>query len=199
MEQRRLVVGISGATGAIYGVRLLEVLGESPGIETHLVISEPGKRTIQHELGMTIEQVESLADFVYDYFDVGAAISSGSFKTAGMVIAPCSIKTMSALANSYNDNLLVRAGDVTLKEGRPLVVVIRETPLHVGHLRLMTELANMGAVLLPPVPAFYHRPKTIDDIVNHTVGKILDRFGIGHNLFERWSGLKEKPLVGEEH
>lgn len=191
----RLVVGISGATGAIYGVRLLEVLSTSPEIETHLVISEPGKRTIEHELDVSVEQVESMASHVYDFGDIGAAISSGSFKTAGMVIAPCSIKTLSALANSYNDNLLVRAGDVTLKEGRPLVVVIRETPLHIGHLRLMTELAQMGAVLLPPFPAFYHRPKTIDDIVNHTIGKILDRFDIGHNLFERWTGLKAKPLV----
>ncbi len=188
----RLVIGISGATGAIYGVRLLEVLHTSKEIETHLVISDPGKRTIEHELDMSVKAVEGMADYVHDINDIGASISSGSFKTNGMVIAPCSIKTMSALANCYNTNLLVRAGDVTLKEGRPLVIVARETPLHAGHLRQMMDLAQLGAVILPPVPAFYHKPKTIDDIVNHTIGKILDRFDIDHNLFERWAGLKEK-------
>ncbi|MBI4318218.1 MAG: UbiX family flavin prenyltransferase [Chloroflexi bacterium] len=185
----RLVIGISGATGAIYGVRLLEVLSAAKEVETHLVISDPGKRTIEHEIGTTAKEIEALADFVYDDADIGAKISSGSFKTNGMVIAPCSIKSMSALANSYNTNLLVRAGDVTMKEGRPLVVVLRETPLHVGHIRQMLELAQMGAIILPPVPSFYHKPKTIDDIVNHTVGKILDRFDIDHSLFERWAGL----------
>ncbi|MCL5263978.1 MAG: UbiX family flavin prenyltransferase [Chloroflexi bacterium] len=187
----RLVVGISGATGAIYGVRLLEVLRTKKEIETHLVISDPGRRTIEHELDMGVEAVERLATHVHNINDIGASIASGSFKTSGMVIAPCSIKTMSALANCYNTNLLVRAGDVMLKEGRPLVVVLRETPLHAGHLRLMAELAQMGAVILPPVPAFYHKPKTIDDLVNHTVGKILDRFNIDHNLFERWAGLQD--------
>ncbi len=185
----RLVVGISGATGAIYGVRLMEALHANPEVETHLVITEPGKLTIEHELGISVKEVESLACVVHHWTNIGASISSGSFKTGGMVIAPCSIKTLSALANSYNDNLLVRAGDATLKEGRPLIVVVRETPLHVGHLRLMTQLAEMGGVLLPPVPAFYHHPKTIDDIVNHTVGKILDRLGLEHNLFERWAGI----------
>ncbi len=185
----RLVIGLSGATGAIYGVRLLQVLSTSEEIETHLVISDPAKRTIEHELDISVASVEKLASYVHHVSDIGASISSGSFKTSGMVIAPCSIKTMSGLANCYNTNLLVRAGDVTLKEGRPLVVVLRETPLHVGHLRLMMELAQMGAVILPPVPAFYHKPKTIDDIVNHTVGKILDRFNIDHDLFQRWNGL----------
>lgn len=186
----RLVIGISGATGAIYGVRLLQVLSTSKEIETHLVLSDPAKRTIEHELDMSVKDVLALADVVHDINDIGASISSGSFKTGGMVIAPCSIKTMSALANCYNTNLLIRAGDVSLKEGRPLVVVLRETPLHIGHLKHMMELAQMGAVILPPVPAFYHKPKTIDDIVNHTVGKVLDRFNIDHTLFERWEGLK---------
>lgn len=189
---RRLVIGISGATGAIYGVRLLEVLSTSKEIETHLVISDPAKQTIEHELEIGVKEVEALADFVYDVNDIGACISSGSFKTDGMVIAPCSIKTMSALANCYNTNLLIRAGDVTIKEGRPLVIVLRETPLHAGHLRQMMELAQLGVVILPPVPAFYHKPKTIDDIVNHTIGKILDRFNIDHNLFARWAGLKDR-------
>lgn len=188
----RLVIGISGATGAIYGVRLLEVLSTTKDIETHLVMSDPAKRTIEHELDVSVKEVEALADFVYDVNDIGASISSGSFKTNGMVIAPCSIKTMSALANCYNANLLIRAGDVTIKEGRPLLIVLRETPLHAGHLRQMMELAQLGVTILPPVPAFYHKPKTIDDIVNHTVGKILDRFNIDHNLFERWGGLKDQ-------
>ncbi|MBI2955275.1 MAG: UbiX family flavin prenyltransferase [Chloroflexi bacterium] len=194
----KLVVGISGATGAIFGVRLLQVLSTSKDVETHLVISPPAKRTIEHEMDMSVEAVEALADFVYDINDIGASISSGSFKTAGMVIAPCSIKTMSALANCYNTNLLIRAGDVTLKEGRPLVILARETPLHAGHLKLMLELAQMGATLLPPVPAFYHKPKSIDDIVNHIVGKVLDKFDIDHDLFQRWAGLKDRFIVPQK-
>lgn len=185
----RLIVGISGATGAVYGVRLLQVLSNVKEVETHLIISEPAKHTIELELDASVESVVALADYTYDINDIGARIASGSFKTSGMVIAPCSVKTMSALANSYDTNLLIRAGDVSIKEGRPLVLVLRETPLHAGHLRQMMELAQLGAVILPPVPAFYHKPKTIDDIVNHTVGKILDRFDIDHNLFARWEGL----------
>jgi 4-hydroxy-3-polyprenylbenzoate decarboxylase len=184
----RLVVGMSGASGSIYGIRLLEVLRDVAGLETHLVVSRAAKRTLVEETDYTVRDVEALATRAYDDRDVGAALASGSFHTAGMVVAPCSIKTLSALANSYADTLIARAGDVTLKEGRPLVVVVRETPLHVGHLRQMLALAEMGAVVLPPVPAFYHRPKTIRDLIDHTVGRILDRIGIAHGLVTEWAG-----------
>jgi 4-hydroxy-3-polyprenylbenzoate decarboxylase len=184
----RLVIGISGSTGAIYGIRLLEVLKGVPEVETHLVISQAGKRTLAEETDLTVRDVEALATRVYDDRDIGAALASGSFKTAGMVIAPCSMKMVSALANSFASTLIARAGDVTLKEGRTLVAVVRETPLHVGHLRQMLALAEIGGVILPPMPAFYHRPKTIDDIVNHTVGRILDRLGIPHTLVREWTG-----------
>ena len=185
---QRLVVGLSGASGSIYGIRLLEVLRDVPGLETHLVISRAAKRTLVDETEYTVRDVEALATRVYDDRDIGAALASGSFRTAGMVVAPCSIKTLSALANSHADTLLARAGDVTLKEGRPLVVVVRETPLHVGHLRQMLALAEMGAVILPPVPAFYHHPQTIRDLVDHTVGRVLDRIGIEHGLVTEWTG-----------
>ena len=185
---QRLVVGLSGASGSIYGIRLLEVLRDVPGLETHLVISRAAKRTLVDETEYTVRDVEALATRVYDDRDIGAALASGSFRTAGMVVAPCSIKTLSALATSHADTLLARAGDVTLKEGRPLVVVVRETPLHVGHLRQMLALAEMGAVILPPVPAFYHHPKTIRDLVDHTVGRVLDRIGIEHGLVTEWTG-----------
>jgi 4-hydroxy-3-polyprenylbenzoate decarboxylase len=185
---RRLVVGISGASGSIYGIRLLEVLREVPGLETHLIVSRAAKRTLVAETDHTVRDVEGLATQVYDDRDIGAALASGSFRTAGMVIAPCSIKTLSALASSHADTLIARAGDVTLKEGRPLVVLVRETPLHVGHLRQMLALAEMGAVILPPVPAFYHRPKTIRDLVDHTVGRVLDRIGVEHGLGTEWTG-----------
>jgi 4-hydroxy-3-polyprenylbenzoate decarboxylase len=193
----RLVIGISGATGVIYGIRLLQVLRQLPAIETHLIISGPGKQTI-------VAQVEEMASTTYDNRDIGTALASGSFKTAGMVIVPCSIKMLSALAHCYSDTLMARAGDVTLKERRPLVVVVRETPLHVGHLRLMLDLAQMGAIIMPPVPAFYHRPKTLDDVVDHTVGRILDRFGLDHALVEEWVGIKSAlktglPKLKEEH
>jgi 4-hydroxy-3-polyprenylbenzoate decarboxylase len=184
---KRLVVGISGASAAIYGIRLLEVLKETD-VETHLVISSAAKRIILMETDFAIEEVEAMADHVYDIDDVGAAIASGSFKTDGMVIIPCSIKSLSAIANSYNADLLVRAADVTLKERRRLVAVVRETPLHKGHLQLMLRLTDMGAIIFPPLPAFYHRPKTVEDIVGHTVGRILDLFDVDHALFERWSG-----------
>jgi 4-hydroxy-3-polyprenylbenzoate decarboxylase len=184
----RLVVGMSGASGSIYGIRLLEVLRDVAGLETHLVVSRAAKRTLVEETDYTVRDVEALATRAYDDRDIGAALASGSFHTAGMVVAPCSIKTLSALANSYADTLIARAGDVTLKEGRPLVVVVRETPLHVGHLRQMLALAEMGAVVLPPVPAFYHRPKTIRDLIDHTVGRILDRIGIAHGLVTEWAG-----------
>jgi 4-hydroxy-3-polyprenylbenzoate decarboxylase len=184
----RLVVGISGASGSIYGIRLLEVLRGRPGIETHLIVSAAAKRTLVDETEYGVRDVEALATRVYDDRDIGAALASGSFRTAGMVIAPCSIKTLAALAGCHADTLIARAGDVTLKEGRPLVVVVRETPLHVGHLRQMLALAEMGGVILPPVPAFYHRPRTIADLVDHTVGRILDRFGLAHGLVAEWTG-----------
>jgi 4-hydroxy-3-polyprenylbenzoate decarboxylase len=183
----RLVVAISGASGAIYGVRLLEVLGQF-GVESHLILTRAAQETIRLETGRTVEQVTALATRVYAIGDVGAAIASGSFKTAGMVVLPCSIKSLSAIAHSYTDNLLVRAADVTLKERRRLILVVRETPLHRGHLQAMLQLTEMGAIILPPVPAFYHLPETVDDIVNHTVGKVLDLFDIEHDLFARWSG-----------
>jgi 4-hydroxy-3-polyprenylbenzoate decarboxylase len=184
----RLVVGISGSSGSIYGIRLLEVLRGVSDLETHLIISGAAKRTLLEETDYTVKDVEALGTHVYDNRDIGAALASGSFRTGGMVIAPCSIKTVSALANCYADTLICRAGDVTLKEGRPLVVVVRETPLHAGHLRQLLVLAELGAVILPPVPAFYNRPKTVEDIVNHTVGRVLDRLGIPHGLTTEWTG-----------
>lgn len=187
----KLVVGISGATGAIYAIRTLQAL-KAVRIETHLVLTGSAKGTIEMETEFTVKEVESLADYVHDNRDIGAAISSGSFKTDGMIIAPCSIKSLSALANSYNDSLLVRAADVVLKEKRKLVVIPRETPLHTGHLKLLLAVAEIGAVILPPMPAFYHRPKSIDDIINQTVGKTLDQFNIDHQLYKRWDGEKAK-------
>ncbi|HEX7551672.1 MAG TPA: UbiX family flavin prenyltransferase [Candidatus Methylomirabilis sp.] len=184
----RLVVGISGSTGVVYGIRLLQVLRDFPQAETHLIITTPGKRTILEETDYTLQEVEALATHVYDNQDIGAAVASGSFRTDGMVIVPCSIRTASALAASTGEGLLCRAGDVTLKEGRPLVVAVREAPLHLGHLRQLTALAELGAVIFPPVPAFYHRPQTLDDIVNHTVGRILDRVGVPQTLVQEWTG-----------
>jgi len=185
----RLVVGISGATGAIYGIRLLEVLYQLK-VETHLIISDAGQKTILVETDYDIKAIEKLATEVHDINNLGASISSGSYKTDGMIIAPCSIKSLSAIANSYNDNLLIRAADVSLKEKRKLVLLIRETPLHLGHLRLMITLAEMGGILLPPLPAFYHLPKTIDELINQTVGKVLDQFNLEHTLFRRWYGTE---------
>ena len=179
---KRLIVGISGATGAIYGIRLLEVLAKS-NVETHLVITEAAQKTISMETDWTVEKVKSLARVVYDIQDIGADIASGSFQSEGMVVIPCSIKSLSAIANSFNVNLLIRAADVSLKERHKLVLVVRETPLHQGHLNLMFRVTEMGATLLPPIPAFYFHPKTIDDLINHTVGKVLDLFGIDHHLF----------------
>ena len=183
-----LIIGITGASGVIYGIRLLEVLSEINDIETHLVISEAAEITIKQETDYTQENIQRLADHTYDIRDIAAPISSGSFRTDGMIIVPCSVKTMSAISNSYNENLMIRAGDVTLKERRKLVLVVRESPLHLGHLRSMERLTEMGAVILPPVPAFYTRPKIIQEIIDYTVGKVLDIFDIEHNLFQRWSG-----------
>jgi 4-hydroxy-3-polyprenylbenzoate decarboxylase len=185
---KRLVVGMSGASAAIYGIRLLEAL-HSLEIESHLVITDPARDIIALETEYDVAQVEALASHVYQVRDLGAAISSGSFKTDGMVVVPCSIKTLSAVANSYNDNLLVRAADVTLKERRRLVLVVRETPLHTGHLNLMKMVSETGAIVYVPVPAFYAQPKTIGDIVDHTVGRILDLFDLEHDLVSRWNQL----------
>jgi len=184
---KRLIIGISGATGAIYGVRMLEVLLKLKDVETHLVMTRAAKMTIQVETPHSVKDVESMADVVHDINNIGASISSGSFRTAGMVIAPCSMKSLGGIAHSVGGDLLVRAADVILKERKKLVLVARETPLHLGHLETMAALTRMGAVIFPPVPAYYHRPKTLDDIINQTVSRILDQFDIDVNLFERWS------------
>jgi 4-hydroxy-3-polyprenylbenzoate decarboxylase len=182
---RRIVIGISGASGSIYGYRALEALAAA-GVETHLVLSEQARRTIELETEKSAADFEALAHSVHRDDNLAASISSGSFLTEGMLVIPCSIKSASAIAYSMNSNLLVRSADVCLKEKRKLVLVVRETPLHLGHLRTLTQLAEMGATILPPMPAMYAAPKTIDDIINHTVGKALDQFGIAHTLFKRW-------------
>ncbi|WKZ11578.1 MAG: UbiX family flavin prenyltransferase [Gammaproteobacteria bacterium] len=184
----RLIVGISGASGAIYGIRLLEVLKERPDIETHLIVSNGGKLTISLETGLQVKQVEKLASVVHSDQNLAATIASGSFPTDGMVVAPCSMKTLSGIVNSYADTLMIRAADVVLKERRRLVLVPREMPLHEGHCRLMHEASRMGAVIAPPMPAFYNHPQTIDDIINHTVGRLLDLFGIDSGIVKRWRG-----------
>jgi 4-hydroxy-3-polyprenylbenzoate decarboxylase len=185
-EARRLVVGISGASGVIYGIRLLEVLRDDPSIETHLVLSKPAERTIVEETPWEVASVRALADVCHPIVDIGAAVASGSFTTMGMVVIPCSIHTASAIAYCQADNLLTRAADVTLKEGRKLVLVVRESPLHRGHLKALLEAAENGAVILPPMPAFYTQPKTLDDLVDHTVARVLDHLGIEHELSRRW-------------
>ncbi|MDE1477744.1 UbiX family flavin prenyltransferase [Xenorhabdus bovienii] len=190
---KRLIVGLTGASGAIYGVRLLQVLQSVEGIETHLVISQSARQTLALETDYTLRDVQALADVVHDNRDIAASISSGSFKTLGMVILPCSIKTLSGIVHSYTDGLITRAADVVLKEGRKLVLSVRETPLHLGHLRLMTQAAEIGAVIMPPVPAFYHRPDYIQDIIDQTVNRVLDQFDIElpQDLFNRWQGAKQ--------
>ena len=192
--KQRLIVGISGASGAIYGIRLLEILQKLPEINTLLIISKAAKRTIVLETDYKVDQVEKLANEVLPDHDIAASVSSGSYKTSGMVVIPCSIKTLSGIANSYADNLLVRAADVVLKEQRKLVLVLRETPLHLGHTQLMTRSIEIGATLLPAMPAFYHRPSTIDDLINQTVNRVLDQFDIElpDDLFERWAGSSKK-------
>lgn len=178
MPVQRVVVGISGASGSIYGIRLLERLRTDATIEVHLVISAAGKRTLVEETGRSLKDIEALAHVVYDDRDVGASLASGSFRTRAMIVAPCSIKTLAALASSRADTLIARAGDVSLKEGRPLLALVRETPLHLGHLRQMTAFAEMGGIVFPPVPAFYEKPQTIDDLVDHTVARVLERLGL---------------------
>lgn len=187
---KRLIVGISGASGAIYGVRLLQILRDVADIETHLVMSPAARQTLSLETDFSLRDVQAMADVVHDARDIAANISSGSFKTAGMVVLPCSIKTLSGIVHSYTDGLLTRAADVVLKERRPLVLCVRETPLHLGHLRLMTQAAELGAVIMPPVPAFYHAPTSLDGIINQTVNRVLDQFDITlpEDLFIRWQG-----------
>ena len=189
---RRLIIGVSGASGSLYAYAALRALQGVAEIETHLVLSEQARQTIELETSYTASDFEALADVVHRDGDLGASISSGSFKTGGMLVIPCSIKTASAIAHSFNANLLTRAADVCLKERRPLVLVVRETPLHVGHLRTLVQLAEIGAVILPPVPGMYARPQTVDDIIAHTVGKALDQFGIDNALFARWRGASQE-------
>lgn len=188
---KRIVIGISGASGVIYGLRLLEVLKDIEEVETHLILSRGARITMHFEDPRSPEEAEALADQTYAPENLAAAVSSGSFRTDGMIVAPCSMKSLSMIALSLGDNLLVRAADVTLKERRKLVVIPRETPLHLGHLKAMTAITEMGGVILPPVPSFYHHPRTIMDIVDQTVGKALDQFGVAHNLFDRWGGEDE--------
>ena len=190
-EPRRVVVGISGASGAVYGVRLLQALRELGGIETHLVVSGAGWQNLRHELDLPRPAVEALADVVHEVANVGARIASGSFLTEGMVVAPCSMRTLAAIAHGLGDNLLTRAADVTLKERRRLVLLARESPLHLGHLRNMVAATEMGAIVSPPVPAFYKRPRTVEDIVDHSVAHALDALGIANELTTRWPGLPE--------
>jgi 4-hydroxy-3-polyprenylbenzoate decarboxylase len=190
---KRVVVGITGASGSIYGIRLLEELRKDASLELHLVVSAAGKRTLVEETGRALRDVEALAHLVYDDRDIGASLASGSFRTAGMVIAPCSIKTLAALASCHADTLIARAGDVTLKEGRPLLALVRETPLHVGHLRQMLAFAEMGGIVFPPVPAFYHRPQSVDEIVSHTVARVVERMGFAPAQVKEWTSGGRRP------
>jgi len=188
----RLIIGISGASGVIYGVRLLELLKDAP-VETHLVMTKSAEVTLAYEVDLKLAEVHALADVVHPVQDIGASISSGSFKTLGMVVAPCSIRSMSEIAHGVTSNLLTRAADVALKEQRRLILMVREAPLHTGHLRTMTALSEMGAVILPPVPAFYSRPETLDDIINHTLGRALDLFDIDLGIVKRWGEATAVP------
>lgn len=186
---KRLIVAITGATGAIYGVRLLQVLRETPGVETHLLVSDAGVLNLHQELDMNRKDVEALAHVVHNVRDVGASIASGSFQSDGMIVAPCSMKTLAAIAHGYSDNLITRAADVVLKERRRLVLMVRETPFNLAHLRNMTAVTEMGGIIFPPLPGFYHRPQSIAEMVDHTVGRVLDLFSLTHQLTPRWSGL----------
>ena len=190
-KQLPLVLAITGASGVIYGVEMLRVLRDL-GQETHLILSEAAGMNLAIETEHSIEQVKALASVVHSNKDMGAAVASGSFRTRGMIVAPCTIKTLSAIANSFTYNLVTRAADVTLKERRPLVLMVRETPLHKGHLELMARVADYGGIILPPMPAFYHRPQSVLDIVHHSLGKALDQLGVEHRLFERWSGQERE-------
>ncbi len=187
----RLIIGISGASGVIYGIRLLEVLAQDKSIETHLILTPAAKATITQETDWKTRDVEARADVVHAPGNIGASIASGSFETMGMIVAPCSIKSLSAIAHSYSADLIARAADVQLKEGRPLLLLLRETPLHIGHIRLMLQAAENGAIIMPPVPAFYGRPQTVDEIVNGTVGRALARIGIKNELYFKWLGMNK--------
>lgn len=190
VRTRRIIVAISGASGAVYGARLLQVLRGLPGIETHLVVSDAGWRNLQHELGMERPAAQALAHQVHDVNNVGAAIASGSFQCHAMVVAPCSMRTLAAIAHGLADNLLTRAADVMLKERRRLVLMVRETPLHLAHLRNMVAVTEMGGIVCPPLPAFYLRPQTVEDVVNHSVARVLDLIDVDHQLAPRWKGLE---------
>ncbi|MES2024486.1 MAG: UbiX family flavin prenyltransferase [Pseudomonadota bacterium] len=190
-RRKRLIIAITGATGVIYGIRLLQVLRDIADVETHLLISEAGVLNLHQELDMKRKDVEALADVVHNVRDVGAAIASGSFQSDGMIIAPCSMKTLAAIAHGFSDNLISRAADVVLKERRRLVLMVRETPFNLAHLRNMTAATEMGGIIFPPLPGFYHRPASIAEMVDHTVGRVLDLFDIQHNLTPRWNGLKD--------
>lgn len=192
VRPQRVVVGITGASGSVYGVRILERLREDPEVEIHLVVSAAGKRTLAEETGRSVREVEGLAHLVYDDRDIGAALASGSFRTRAMIVAPCSIKTLAAVASAHADTLIARAADVALKEGRPLLLMVRETPLHAGHLRQMTAVAELGAIVFPPVPAFYRKPRTVEELVDHTVGRVLERLGLAEPQAE-WSGGGRPP------
>jgi len=185
---KRLIIGITGASGVIYGIRALEMLKHLE-IESHLILSSAAKVTIAHETEWRVSDVEALASVRHDYRDLGASIASGSFETMGMLVAPCSVKTLSAIANSYSSDLLPRAADVCMKEGRPVVLMFREAPLHKGHIKLMLEAADAGAILFPPAPVFYGKPQTIDDLVNGTVGRALARLGVDNEAYHRWKGM----------
>ena len=192
---RRLIVAITGASGVIYGIRLLETLARDGAVETHLILTPAGRATMAQETAWKPKDVEALASVVHANTNIGASIASGSFETLGMIVAPCSVKTLSAIANSYSADLVARAADVQLKEGRPVVLLVRETPLHAGHLRLMQQAAGNGAVIMPPVPAFYGRPKTLDDVVNSTVGRALARLGLSNRLYFEWLGMAHPESV----
>jgi 4-hydroxy-3-polyprenylbenzoate decarboxylase len=193
--RRRLIIGITGSSGPIYGIRLLQVLSRIRSIETHLVLSPAAETVILLEVPKwTPSKIRALANEAHDPTDLSASIASGSFITHGMVVIPCSMRSLGAIAHSLGDNLLTRAADVTLKERRPLIIVPRETPFHLGHLRNLVAVAEMGGIIVPPIPAFYHRPQTIDDLINHTLGKILDLLQIEHRLFPRWAGKSANRL-----
>ena len=197
--RRRIVVAITGASGVVYGVRAVEMLRSLPGVETHLIITSGARKTLAYETATDAATISKLADAVYHEDDLAAPISSGSFRTDGMVVIPCSIKTLSGIANCYDDNLVVRAADVALKERRRLVLVVRETPLHMSHLRLMTEVTAAGGVIVPPVPAFYHHPQTVDDIVDQTVGRVFDLFDLDAGAVRRWEGSQQAARDARAH
>jgi len=190
----RLIVAITGATGALYGVRLLQLLRDMPAVETHLLVSDAGVLNLHQELDLGRKEVEALADITYNVRDVGAAIASGSFQSDGMIVAPCSMKTLAAIAHGLSDNLITRSADVVLKERRRLVLMVRETPFNLAHLRNMTAVTEMGGVIFPPLPGFYHRPASIEEMVDHTLGRVLDLLSLQHTLTPRWQGMKPSSL-----